>query len=224
MPLNLAHLDYKKYTWISQLSLLFALHDGYLNRDNGDEIDITLNCVYDTQVRFLVRNHQFDDVDNLYATTTNDKYNFLSEIIEGVPGLKVSTIINLGAGIGVAAIYLAKIFGDAAIKAFESDELDFAQLQKNLTLNAPASRTIDAYSQCDDAMHEIKALDLLVCSPRTINQFLLGSKLMKLIAIARVIVVDSFLSNDDQNSFLEYISPLNFSHGYFEQTMVCWKH
>ncbi|MGI4762056.1 MAG: methyltransferase [Janthinobacterium lividum] len=223
LQLDLAQLDYKKYTWISQLSLLFTFHDGYLIRDTGEEIEIALNGVYNTQVRLLVRNHQFGDVDAIYAAIVHHKYDFLTEIIANIPGLRVLTIANLGAGIGIAAICLAKFFGNAVIRAFEPNKLAFEQLKKNLILNEPESDTIDAYWQYDDMMREVKDFDLLVCSPEAVNQFLLSGEGTNLVTIASIIVVESFLTVEEKNRFIECTSLLHFAHNFFGQTMICWK-
>ena len=223
MLLNLAQSDYHKYTWISQMSLLFALHNGCLTRETNSEIELILNNVYDTEARFIVRGQDFEDVDRLYATVVTNKYDFLTEIISRVPDLQVATVVNVGAGIGVAAICLAKFLDNAVIRAFESNEADFDQLQRNLVLNAPINNRIAAYRQYGQAVNAMDELDLLVCAAKSLSQFPANEALVHLMVSTKIILVESFPSSNDQNSFIECITKLGFQHEYADMSMVCWK-
>lgn len=223
MKLDLAQTNYDKFDWISRMSLSFALHEGYLAQDNGNEIEVILHNVYDSETRIVIRDYKYNDAVVLYSAISNDTDNFLTEIINKKLISGIFSVVNMDAGIGIKAIWLAKYLKTVSIVAIESNSKNFRQLKKNITLNNDIVSSITPYDKFDRRLFDLKSLDLLVCSYKEISELEQNDDLLHLFSIASIIVASEFQNTDAQNDFVNYLGKYSLEYKHFDQDTILWR-
>ena len=223
MKLNLAQINFEKFSWISHMSLSFALHDGYLVYDFGTEIQIMLHNIYESEANVYIRNHDYDDAFVLYSAISNDTDSFLVELLETKAVANMISVINIDAGIGIKAIWLAKYLKNINITVVETNKFNFEQLMKNLSLNKDIANCITPHQVLDLEMLTLKVSDLLICPVARINQFRQEDNLWSVLSNTSIVVVNEFPSASDRDSYANYIEKYGFMYKHFDQCTISWK-